>query len=604
MKMIFIFISNQRLRTDTNTVKRVICIMPMGHRVGVPAGTGGPDWVSCDVLNLLIAVLLVAPSGRPFAEERLLLDRRLETLRRILPDGAAAAADTRHVRELAGAAQLGRLETRPLPPDETRSPGVASYELTAMGGYDEIDRFFGRLALSHRLVDVETLTLNSAPESVIQLSATLRLPFWPPGARLPAPPETGRERPKGVSRPVLETYRRDQALALAKSEAIARWRRTRRNPRLFLSELSAVVRERAVVLGFASLGETFTVRGLAVGEGTVRGLESRFEHGFFRVSEFLMARQGACHRFEVHGTSPVAGPDAELPVPLGDPFVQDEAPCRVDRDPAGRIVVRGPTPSEKKPGTGPLTLRLRDVDFADVFQVVNLASGAGFIVDADVLGRVDLDVTRMSLAEILDLLRDKAKVEIEEPGPVRRVSRTPRPAAPPGPTGGSAASFTVKRADVRDILGVMTDIDPNLAALGPPGFLGRLSVWASGVPVVELRASVLAAMALVERVEVDRRILDRATGAGAAPVPVAGRADERRLTVRPGELAVLEFNLAGVASDGRDWFAFAYSPTGQLHTYRAGDHLADAIVRSIESTDVVLETGEGLLRIALPTTGK
>ena len=87
-------------------------------------------------------------------------------------------------------------------------------------------------------------------------------------------------------------------------------------------------------------------------------------------------------------------------------------------------------------------------------------------------------------------------------------------------------------------------------------------------------------------------------------MPVAGRADERRLTVRPGELAVLEFNLAGVASDGRDWFAFAYSPTGQLHTYRAGDHLADAIVRSIESTDVVLETGEGLLRIALPTTGK
>ena len=40
-------------------------------------------------------VRLVAPAGRPFAEERLLLDRRLETLRRILPDGAATAAKSK-----------------------------------------------------------------------------------------------------------------------------------------------------------------------------------------------------------------------------------------------------------------------------------------------------------------------------------------------------------------------------------------------------------------------------------------------------------------------------------------------------------------------------
>ena len=556
------------------------------------------------MLSLVVGILLLAPADRPFAEERLLLDRRLETLRRILPDGAAPAADIRHVRDLADGAQLGRVEVQAGPGDQTSTPGVATYTLTAMGGYDEIDRFFGRVAVSHRLIDVETLTLNSAPESVTHLSATVRLPYWPPGARLPAPPETDQRRPKGVPRPVLEAYRRDQALALAKSEAISRWRRTRRNPRLFLSELSAAVRERPVVLGFASLGETFTVRGLAVGEGTVRGLESRFESGFFRVSEFLMARQGACHRFEVHGTSPVVGPEAELPMPLWDPFLQDEAPCRVDRDPPGRIDVRGPTPTEKKPGTGPLTVRLRGVDFADVFQVLNLTSGAGFIVDADVLGRVDLDVTRMTLEEIVDLLRREAKVEIAEAGPVRRVSRAPRGPDPPAPTGGSAVSFTVKRADVRDLLGVLTDIDPDLAALGPPGFLGRLSVWASGVPVVELRAQILNAVGLTERTEADRRVLESVTGAGATPEPVAGQGSPRRLTLRPDELAILEFDLAGVASDGRDWLAFAYSPTGQLHAYRTGDRLADGIVRGIQSTDVALETSGGPLRIALPAVAQ
>jgi len=551
------------------------------------------------VLSVLVGLLLVVPAGRPFSEERLLLDRRLETLRRILPDGSSASADIPHLRKLAEAAQLGRVEIEAGATAASGTRGESTYELTALGGYDEIDHFFREAALSHRLVDVESVTLASAPEGVIQLSSTVRLPFWPPAARLPAPPES-RRRLSGVPRPTLEAYYRDQALALAKSQAIESWRRARRNPSLFLSELSAIVHERPVMLGYASLEESFTVRGLAVGEGTVQGLESRFERGFFRISDFLMAKQGACHRFEVHGTSPVAGPDVELPVPLDDPFLQDETPCRVDRDPAGRIVVVGPTPTAKKPGNGPLTLRLRGVDFADVFQALSLISGTGFVVDSDVTGQVGVDATRMTLDETLALLRRKAKVAIEDSGRVRRVSRVG-----PGPrtreaAGGDSVSFSLKRADVRELLAVMTDIDPGLATLGPPGFLGRLSVWASGGPLLDLRAAVLDAVGLVEHIEEDRRVLGRVTGSGQPPVPVAGSATERRLRLRPEDIAVLEFEVAGVASNGAGWLAFAYSPTGQLHAYRPGDRLFDAIVRSIESTDVVLETSEGPLRLALP----
>jgi hypothetical protein len=552
------------------------------------------------VLSLLVGILLLAPADRPFAEERVLLDRRLETLRRILPDGPVASADTAHVRALAAQAQLGRVEIQARAPEEAGARGEIAYDLTALGGFGEIERFFGKVALSHRLVDVESLSLTTNPERLVQLATTLRFPFWPTAAPLPSPPERGGGRPKGVSRPVLDAYRHDQARALAKSAAIASWRRARRNPRLFLAELGAVVRERPVVLAYASLDEVFTVRGLATGEGTIRKLESRFERGFFRVSEFLVAKQGACHRFEVHGTSPVAGPDAELPVPLGDPFLQDDAPCRVDRDPGGRIVVKGPTPTAKDPGDGPLTLRLRGVDFADAFRALSLVSGTGFIVDADVAGRLDLDVTRLTLEETLELIRDEAKVGIGESGRVRRVSRTRPSAGAIPPAGGEPVSFALKRADVRELLAVMTDIDPATAALGPPGFLGRLSVWASGVPLLELRAEVLAATGLTERLEEGRRILERATGGAEEPVPVAGIAREARLTLRPEELAMLEFELSGVASDGGSWLAFAYSPTGQLHAYRAGDALADAIVRSVQSTDVVLETSEGPLRIALP----
>ena len=556
------------------------------------------------MLGVVLGVLLLGPSARPFAEERMLLDRRLETLRRILPDGAPVASDVAHLRDLAENAQLGQVVVEARGPVEDATRGHAPYSLAALGGYVQVERFFRRVALSHRLVDVASVTLTSAGEGVVRLESDLRLPFWPRAAPLPSPPEWPDARPAGLPRPVLQAYQRDSALALGKSEAIATWRRARRNPRLFLSELAAVVRDRPVLLGHASVGETFTVRGLAVGEATVRGLQSRFESGFFRVSEFLMARQGACHRFEVTGTSPVAGPDAELPVPVEDPFLQDSGSCRVDRDPPRRVLVKGATPTAKNPGNGPLTLRLRGVDFADVFQALSLVSGTAYMVDADVVGHVHLDVTRATLAETLDLIRREAKVDVAEWGPVRRVASSRLEPRPPHSAEGDPVAFALKRAEVRDLLAVMSDIDPRFAALGPPGYLGRLSLWAAGVPLGALRTAILDAVGLVERAEEDVRVLERPTGAGETPEPVARDAPDERLSLRPEELAVLEFDLVGVASSGSGWLAFAYSPTGQLHAYRAGDRLADGVVQSIESTDVVLETSEGPLRIPLPTFGE
>ena len=194
-----------------------------------------------------------------------------------------------------------------------------------------------------------------------------------------------------------------------------------------------MVRERPVVLGFASLGEEFTIRGLALGEGPVRAFESRLERGFLRVSEFLMARQGACHRFEARGHSPVAGPEAELPVPVEDPFQQDAQPCRVDRDAARGVVVRGRTPTTKDPGKGPITLRLRDLDMADVFQVLAALGAGSYVVDGDVLGRASVEVSRATLDETLAAIRKSAGVEIAASGIVRRVgAHAPRGGAAGG----------------------------------------------------------------------------------------------------------------------------------------------------------------------------
>jgi hypothetical protein len=546
---------------------------------------------------MLVAVLalLAAQPARPFNEERLLLDRRLETLRRILPDGPTPTADQALVRELAEGAKLGRVSLLVRPPAEAGARGDVIVDVAAFGRFADVDRFFRRVALSARLIDVESLTLSATTEDVIKMAAVLRLPFRPAKAPLPAPPEV-RTRPTGVPRPALDAYYRDQALALAKSDTVVQLRRARRNPRLFLSELAAITRDRPVVLNFASLGEEFLVRGLAVGEGPLRVLQSRFERGFFRVAEFLMARQGACHRFEVRGRSPVAGTDAELPLPAEDPFDQDDAPCRADRDPARAVVVKAP--SQKAPGKGPLTVRLREVDFADVFRILHLLTAQGFLVDGEVTGRVSADLSRLTLEEAL-LAIERSGVDVADSGPVRRVSSAKLPVRP-SPSGGTpAASFALKRVEVRELLAVMTDMEPSLAALGPPGFLGRVSLWARDVPVLDLRAAVLEAVGLSERIEEGRRVLERKTVAQETLAPVAGTTPERRLVLGPQDLAVMEFELAGVASAGDRWIAFAYSPTGVLNAYRPGDRLADGIIKSVESTDVVIETDEGPVRYTL-----
>jgi hypothetical protein len=115
-----------------------------------------------------------------------------------------------------------------------------------------------------------------------------------------------------------------------------------------------------------------------------------------------------------------------------------------------------------------------------------------------------------------------------------------------------------------------------------------------------VRSAVIDTAGLTERTEEDRRVVERPGGTVDAPTPVARAGSEARLSLRREDLTVAEFQLAGIAAAGESFQVFAYAPTGQLYGYRPGDRLADAVVREIQTTDVLLETEEGPLRMALP----
>jgi hypothetical protein len=206
----------------------------------------------------------------------------------------------------------------------------------------------------------------------------------------------------------------------------------------------------------------------------------------------------------------VAGPEAELPLPAEDPFRQDETPCKVDRDsPRAGVIQHVAAPSRgNRPPAGPFTIRLRDVDLADLFFALHKVTGRGFLVDGDVVGRVSVDVSGATLDDVFQALRRSGLRLLEAHGIVR-VSPSgappPRPplVGPPSAVDAKAVSdkragFELKREGVREILAVMTEIEPALAALGPQGFLGRASLWISDAPIGDVRAALLEAASLVE----------------------------------------------------------------------------------------------------------
>ncbi|HUG52324.1 MAG TPA: hypothetical protein VMR21_01930, partial [Vicinamibacteria bacterium] len=121
---------------------------------------------------------------------------------------------------------------------------------------------------------------------------------------------------------------------------------------------------------------------------------------------------------------------------------------------------------------------------------------------------------------------------------------------------------------------------------------GRVSPWATEARLTDVRAAVLHSVGLAGAASGDE-----------APDP-ATVPPERRLVVRADELSLLDFSLAGVASAGEGWTALADAPTGVLNFYRRGDRLTDAALADVQSTDVLLATEEGPLRLPLPDPGR
>lgn len=548
---------------------------------------------------LIVAALLFQGAvGRPYSEERQLLDRHLTQLSRPLPDGPTADDDAAVIRQLATEAGLRNLEIAAPTITETETLGLSRRPFTANATFPDTDRFFRAVQSSPRLIDVENLVLRSVDFGV-RIEARLRFYHRPPravqGASLD--PARLRNRTRGATREDALRFAKDEQKVLEKTIALDDLRKRQTSPRMFLAETGSAFRDAAAALSFGSLdGDTgrFTLRGAIAGMGAADALERRLEEGFFRLREFSRSPKDGCYLFEVVGESFRAGPQAALPLPVDEPFRATDAFCFKDRDeiPASAIGALRANGSE----ADGISLRAVDVDLADVAAMIESLTRAPFVVAEDVRGRVNVDFTGPSIDDALKTL----PLHVDRVGTVRVIRSNNQNSMPVAPSEDAPPSgrwsFRSKRARGEDVLAALVEVEPSFAAQGPSG-LAKVSIFARETPVGDLRRAVLVALQLQESREENARVLripDRSGEVGPIAATTAGE-----LIFRARDLSVDELALAGLGRSGSETVAFVYSPLGDIVALRVGDTLADGVVATIDANGLLVDTSEGPVRNTL-----
>lgn len=550
---------------------------------------------------LVLATVLQGTPGRPYAEERQLLDRHLAQLARALPDAPTPNEDASLLKQLANETGLRNVEVGPPTITETGALGQSRRTIAATATYPDTDRFFRAVQGSPRLIYVESVVLRPADFGV-RIEARLRLHHRAARAAATASldPARSRNRTRGASKEEMARFARDEQIALDKTIALDDLRRGQTSPRMFLAETGSAFRDAAAALTFGSLdGDTgrFNLRGVVAGMGAADALERRLEGGFFRLREFSRAQKEGCFEFEVVGESYRAGPEAALPLPVDEPFRPTEPFCRQDRD-AVASAAPGTTLRAAGSEQGGLTLRAVDADLADVAAMIEALSHEPFVVAEDVRGRMNVDFAGASIDDAIKAL----PVHADRVGSVRLLrsataSASPVPDAEDTPPAGRF-SLRAKRTRGEDVLAAMAETEPAYVALGPSG-LSKLSVFAREAPIDDVRRAALLALQLDETREENARVLRLHENAGEVG-PIAATAGAR-IIFRARDLTVEEMALAGIGKSAGELVAFVYAPLGEIVALRLGDTLADGVISGLDASGVLIDTAEGPVRISLTT---
>jgi len=558
------------------------------------------------------------------------LEPRMQVVRRLLPPAFEADATERQLRALAQASEMSALEVRHVSSSATvrladgrATPYERFYmEVAGSDRYNDLGFFLDRLDRLPRIVELETLSLEAGPDDTVRFAARLAFPCMTGWPASPAPAPLVPPRPAGATaaptdeRRAREDLLREYAKALergvdaareplrriqAEVAAIDEMRNARSPARFFaaLMRFDAKVDRRTLSLSRARFGTEVAIEGVVGGGSARAALGPALEEAGFTVDTLEIAPTGWCRTFALAARlRPREESAGGRGIEVGpSPFDHRAEPaCRATpQAPAASIVARGTG--------GDLSVRLREADVVDVFRLLHELTPASFIVDADVKGRLNVDLERATLEEALAAMAP-AGVTVG-PGPLRRVSRAgtrPSPASPPR-TGYTETSISLsfKDAVLLDVLRLFEDV-AGRSAWTSPVVDGRVNVFFSEVPWDQALRAIAASAGMAAVIEAER-IFVGPPAMAKAPWR-SGAVEVRRATTTDGGSAwgrVTELSKVGpedlaplgLAQREGAWKAVAYGPGRLLWILEPGVELLGARVQAVGPKGVTFEAADG-----------
>ena len=512
-------------------------------------------------------------------------------------------------------------------PDGRPSPVQQRFvEISGRDPYEKVDRFLGLLTGSPRPVEVQALRISAAAANTVTFQARIGFAFvGDPAAAAPSSDElldryvARRKQIEDASRAAaerqdLQTQRllAERRMLLDRMVELRRAFVEARDLTRLLTELRQRGESSRVVPGALAAFTTWAaedpvaltavrfdgktvIEGVTLGTSAHESLKTTLGASGFEVADIKTTPRGRCHAFTATLQFPMAlGTDKRVG---GNGLFDDQtgAACSMPlRKATARIEARG--------AGGPVTVRMRDVDVADLVQLVFQATDYGFVVDPDVTLVVDADLSGSTPEQVIEALKG-AGLSVG-PGPLRRVSLASKRAPAPERTtySGKTLSVAFKSADVADILCLLKDV-AETAILSPPGFDGRMSLYAKDVPWDQILDAGAASLDLTfVRASGQRRAFLGPAAAARMPdhpgavEPCSGYAGHpvRRWNAQPpttGILNMRDLRLAGFAQIDGKWSGYAYGPFSNVLLPLTPEYvLLDGDIVAVGPTSVTVET--------------
>jgi hypothetical protein len=542
-------------------------------------------------------------SRSAFDDERRELDRRIEVLARVLPDAFDPARAEDDVRVLARQAGIEDLGVRPWSGasrlrEADGQPGpveVHRLEVSGRDRHQKVHEFLDRALHQARLVDVEALRLTAAAEDTVRFKARLGLPSFTGPTGAGESDETVRRADIPVAE--REAFLRDTQLVRVKAGVVDRLRDRRSRALQAVAAVTREARDDALALTEVRFDGTLALEGVVAGRAARAGLQATLERAGLTVDQLWSEPFGNCRRFQANVRPAPAEGAAEGVEDNGLFDDQTAQACGLEPGP-------GAAPGSRQAvagrGAGPLTLRLRDVEWVDVFFALHDLTGQGYVVDADVAGRVNVDLEGVTPEQALAA----AGLAVEPPGPLRRVSRSsPARFRPPSTTAytGEPVSFSLKDADLRDVLALFGEVS-GLKILGQRGLAGRVHLFARDLPWDRVFEGVLSSAGLTHVVRDDTLVIGSEPAVEAYRPPVSGaarpdgfeplalRPSRRIWTPRLPQHAAGDFEVAGLGRSGGAWRAYAYGPANRPLSVEAGQTLFEGRVSAVGPEGITVLT--------------